>query len=60
MKKIQRQTSFKIDWILVNELAIGPAPKNNKDISYNSLLLRIKSSVFLSKLYILDSCSSIV
>ena len=33
MKKFQRQTSFKIDWILVNELAIGPAPKNKKDIS---------------------------
>ena len=33
MKKFRSQTSFKIDWILVNELAIGRAPKNEKDIS---------------------------
>tara|TARA_Y100000589_G_C26983217_1_gene559471 strand:+ start:60 stop:527 length:468 start_codon:yes stop_codon:yes gene_type:complete len=32
MKKFNRQRSFNIDWILVNELAIGRAPKYEQDI----------------------------
>ena len=34
MKKIQRQTSFKIDWILVNEIALGKAPQNEADLLF--------------------------
>ena len=39
-----KKSNFKIDWVLINELAIGPAPRNEshllmlKDLGINSVL----------------------
>ena len=34
MKTNKKISSFKFDWILINELAIGTAPRKNSDLDY--------------------------